>query len=491
MSSHGDPAVERDRPHRGAPLPAAHPALPAPAGGLAALGGHPGGRHLPRPPGLPRAAPHRLAPWPRATPASSTRSATAGCTPGATPSATTAPPWPGGRYLSWLGDDDVYLEGAFRSIARALHRYEDDPRVFLFRWIAPWKQVYWEHAGFLAQDHIDAECIVCPNVPDKLGVWNPNRYQGDYDIIAGDGGAVGGRGAGDLAAGGDRPGPAHGRRGLDAGRAGGGARHGAGDGRLMHPEARAFVAAAATRLPPGRVVELGARDFNGTVRDLFPGAPAYVGVDLAAGCGRGRGGRRRRLAPPARASRPRRRCCAARCWSTPRGRGAIVRNAWALLAPGGHLVVTAASTGRPPHSALDGRPAAPRGVLPQRAARGTSRAGSRRPASPSPGSRSTPTGATSTPWPQGRRRVRLLLAHPGASWAVHDVHTGLLAGLRAQGHEVTEYALSGRLHASRVMLEYLWRKQVRSGRAAGGGAPHPRRRAVPRRQGRAGAGPAG
>ena len=89
-----------------------------------------------------------------------------------------------GRYLSWLGDDDVYLEGAFRSIARAIHRYEDDPRVFLFRWIAPWRQVLWHTAGYLAQDHIDAECIVCPNVPEKLGVWNPARYQGDYDMIA-------------------------------------------------------------------------------------------------------------------------------------------------------------------------------------------------------------------------------------------------------------------------------------------------------------------
>lgn len=57
--------------------------------------------------------------------------------------------------------------------------------------------------------------------------------------------------------------------------------------------------------------------------------------------------------------------------------------------------------------------------------------------------------------------MRLLLVHPGAVWATHDVHTGLLAGLRAQGHTVTEYALSGRLEASRVTLEFLWRKQVR------------------------------
>lgn len=59
--------------------------------------------------------------------------------------------------------------------------------------------------------------------------------------------------------------------------------------------------------------------------------------------------------------------------------------------------------------------------------------------------------------------MRLLLVHPGASWATHDVHTGLLAGLRAQGHDVLEYALDGRLKPSRVLLEYLWRKQVRGG----------------------------
>jgi spore maturation protein CgeB len=59
--------------------------------------------------------------------------------------------------------------------------------------------------------------------------------------------------------------------------------------------------------------------------------------------------------------------------------------------------------------------------------------------------------------------VRVLLCHPGASWATQDVHTGLLAGLQAHGHLVQEYALAGRLEASRVTLEYLWRKQVRTG----------------------------
>ena len=53
----------------------------------------------------------------------------------------------------------------------------------------------------------------------------------------------------------------------------------------MHPEARAFVAGVARRAGARWVVELGARDLNGTVRDLFPSARGYTGVDLVAGPG--------------------------------------------------------------------------------------------------------------------------------------------------------------------------------------------------------------
>ena len=88
-----------------------------------------------------------------------------------------------GRYLAWLGDDDLYLPGAFDAIGKAI-RSLDEPRVLLFRWIAPWKQVLWHTAGFLGDEpgHIDAECIVCPNVPERLGTWTL-RYQGDFDFI--------------------------------------------------------------------------------------------------------------------------------------------------------------------------------------------------------------------------------------------------------------------------------------------------------------------
>jgi spore maturation protein CgeB len=67
--------------------------------------------------------------------------------------------------------------------------------------------------------------------------------------------------------------------------------------------------------------------------------------------------------------------------------------------------------------------------------------------------------------------VRLLVVHPGSLWATHDVYTGLSAGLQAGGHEVIDYALDGRIAASRVWLQYLWRKQVRAGGPLAGTRP--------------------
>lgn len=68
--------------------------------------------------------------------------------------------------------------------------------------------------------------------------------------------------------------------------------------------------------------------------------------------------------------------------------------------------------------------------------------------------------------------MRLLVVHPGSLWATHDVYTGLSAGLQAGGHEVIDYALDGRISASRVWLQYLWRKQVRAGGPLAGERPN-------------------
>lgn len=68
--------------------------------------------------------------------------------------------------------------------------------------------------------------------------------------------------------------------------------------------------------------------------------------------------------------------------------------------------------------------------------------------------------------------MRLLVVHPGSLWATHDVYTGLSAGFKAGGHEVIDYALDGRISASRVWLQYLWRKQVRAGGPLAGERPN-------------------
>ena len=54
--------------------------------------------------------------------------------------------------------------------------------------------------------------------------------------------------------------------------------------RLMHPEAWAFVQGLGAE-PVGHVVELGSRNFNGSIRPLFADALSYTGVDILPGYG--------------------------------------------------------------------------------------------------------------------------------------------------------------------------------------------------------------
>lgn len=89
-----------------------------------------------------------------------------------------------GQWLSWVGDDDIYLPGAFEAIRNAIQSLSE-PIPLLFRWISPWKMLYWHTPGFYgdAPGHIDAECIVAPNIPEKLGHWE-HIYQGDFSFIS-------------------------------------------------------------------------------------------------------------------------------------------------------------------------------------------------------------------------------------------------------------------------------------------------------------------
>ena len=121
---------------------------------------------------------------------------------------------------------------------------------------------------------------------------------------------------------------------------------------MMHDAARQWIAKAlqALTVPDGPVVEIGARNINGTIRDLFTGRP-YIGVDAMPGpdvdvvCN-------------GAIYRPEEPAAVVVCMETLEHTdeaSAICTNAHRILKPGGVFLVTAAGDGRAPHSAIDGQ----------------------------------------------------------------------------------------------------------------------------------------
>lgn len=83
-----------------------------------------------------------------------------------------------GEWLAWLQDDDVYAHGAFDAI-EAGTRGQDVP--VLFRAAVPAGIIVWMRQE-IAENNIDANCIVTPNRPAQIGRWG-SRYQGDFDFV--------------------------------------------------------------------------------------------------------------------------------------------------------------------------------------------------------------------------------------------------------------------------------------------------------------------
>jgi hypothetical protein len=113
----------------------------------------------------------------------------------------------------------------------------------------------------------------------------------------------------------------------------------------MHKEAYEFVARVLEGLPPReRVVEIGGRNVNGTVRHLFGGA-SYVSVDTAAGPGVDVVGDGAAYSPPEPPDTV--VCC--EVLEHAENAAEILANAHRMLTAGGVLIVTAATAGRVPH----------------------------------------------------------------------------------------------------------------------------------------------
>lgn len=119
----------------------------------------------------------------------------------------------------------------------------------------------------------------------------------------------------------------------------------------MHDAAYRWVAEHATK-GAASVLDIGGRNINGSVRDLFPGADPYVALDILPGDGVD-------IVADAAEWNPDRSYDVVVCTEVFEHTATwpqICRTVFAALRPGGIAIVTMAGPGRPPHSALDGGP---------------------------------------------------------------------------------------------------------------------------------------
>lgn len=122
----------------------------------------------------------------------------------------------------------------------------------------------------------------------------------------------------------------------------------------MHPAAYHFVRSVVEDVDPAclqNVLEIGARNINGTVRGLFPCGGRYLATDIEGGAGVDLVVDARDASLLPAASFDTVVCCEV-LEHTPIE--PILSSAFAWLKPGGILIATMAGEGRAPHSAVDG-----------------------------------------------------------------------------------------------------------------------------------------
>lgn len=86
-----------------------------------------------------------------------------------------------GDYLLFIDDDDEYLPNALRTVRAAIR--EKPGCMFLFRMYFSRKHfIIWTRKD-LSYGNISTQMVVVPNIPEKLGVWEETRYEGDLFFI--------------------------------------------------------------------------------------------------------------------------------------------------------------------------------------------------------------------------------------------------------------------------------------------------------------------
>lgn len=121
----------------------------------------------------------------------------------------------------------------------------------------------------------------------------------------------------------------------------------------MHHQAYHWMRRTLAILPDRQsVLEIGSKDVNGTIRPLLGKVARYTGIDIVEGAGVD-------IVADAATFRTDERFDTVVCMEvlehTDKGRE-ICRTAYHHLSEGGVLLVTAATDGREPHSAVDGGP---------------------------------------------------------------------------------------------------------------------------------------
>lgn len=93
-----------------------------------------------------------------------------------------------GSHLLFMDDDDEFLPGAFDAFRSFAEETPDRVGIFRMRYqfhpSYPRRHVLWETPE-LREGNVSTQMFCVPNLPDKLGVWNPERAAGDLDFILG------------------------------------------------------------------------------------------------------------------------------------------------------------------------------------------------------------------------------------------------------------------------------------------------------------------